>query len=96
MDDWPRAIEEMERLRAEGWLVVIKLMPAGIPFFVGDYSNRVFRRYACDLSWMRQETPGGTRRYIYAHPFGFGKTALEAVTMAAERAAELVKEWPVA
>lgn len=74
-----------EHLREQGWLVTLKAIPDGEPFWLADDDPRarVFRPYSCVLTWMRRETVEGTRRYIHAHPHGFGDTPGEAICRAA-------------
>jgi hypothetical protein len=74
----------VEQLRELGWLVNIKAMPDGRPFYLDDnYEGKLLKPYTCNLSWMDRDTLEGTRKYIHTHPWGFGDTPGQAVCRAA-------------
>lgn len=81
-----------ERLRADGWLVAVKAIPDGHPFWLDqdDPRGRLEKTYICSLTWMPTDTPEDTRRRIYAHPWAFGETLGRAICRGA---LESLMEW---
>lgn len=78
--DIPAAWSVVEQLRAVGWLVVIKAMPDGRPFWLDDnYEGKLLKPYTCTLSWMRRDSIEDDRKYIHTHPWGFGDTMGQAI-----------------
>jgi|GEM_PF-6073081 len=97
----PRYAEELtaawqvlERLRQDGWLATVKMMPDGFPFR-GDVDNdeKFYARVAVELTWMPQKTVQDCRRSISLHPFAMGSTVPEVICKAALEAVRQLNRY---
>lgn len=92
--DMSAAWTVVEHFRARGWLVTVRDMPDGFPYYLGDVDEgrKSYRRSWCSMEWMPRSTTADVRRYIYRHPHGPGATPAEAICRAALLAAEAEAE----
>jgi len=94
--DLAAAWELVERLRQQGWLVVVKAIPDGFPFLGPDDMDpvpKVYRRFCCSLQWISIDGVKNTRRSINLHPFATGDSLPEAICRCALEAAALLDRW---
>lgn len=85
------ALNLIEWLRQQGYLVTVKWMPDGYNFMAGnDGPELPSWRRVCELMYMPMDTHESTRRRIHLNPVGKGDTMAEAVCRAALKA---VHDW---
>ncbi len=73
----------VEKLRSEGWLVVIKEMPDTFPFIGDDEGKwKIHKRSYVHLQYMPDKTKRDIRRTLALRPHGFGGNAPEAICAA--------------
>ena len=74
------ALQVIEWLRQQKWLVVVKWMPDDFNFQAGNDGPEIpqWRRF-CELMWMPANSAENMHRQITLHPFGVGATAAEAI-----------------
>lgn len=85
------ALEVVEWLRQQGFLVTLKWMPDGFNFMAGNDGPELPKwRRVCELQYMPMKTAEDVRRQISLHPVGSGQTMPEAVCRAALKA---VHDW---
>lgn len=84
----------VEKLRQDGWLVTVKLMPDGFPFRGSVDSDEQWKvKVAVELTWMPQKTAEDCRRSITLHPFALGDEVPETICKAALEAVRRLERY---
>jgi len=88
------AWQVLEKLRQDGWLATVKIMPEGFPFR-GDVrtDERFYAGVAVELMWMPQKTAQDCHRCISLRPFALGSTVPEVICKAALEAVRQLKRY---
>lgn len=92
---WTTSIAEawkvVEKMGELGWLVVVKWLPPGRPFWLTE-DRPIPRRCAVELTWISTDTLEDCRKKIFAHPFAVDDSAPRAICIAALRALDVNTE----